>query len=288
MLLHLEIFALVFTGTFLLFSPRRSGLEVLERLSGARTVSEEDGVGDFRERVLKPWLQDLGGLLARLTPAALRRQGAGRLALAGRPWSLEIHYLLKALLTALALGLLLAGPRFFLPALVLVILANRLPDFFLARRAAGRRHSFLRFFPDVLDLLAISVEAGLGLDAALNQVSQRFPEPITGEFGTVLSEIRLGRPRAEALRGLSGRLNLPELTAFVSALNQAETMGVGITEVLRIQAETLRARRAQSVQERVMKVPIKMLFPLIFFILPALFLVLLGPIALSLKGVLFA
>lgn len=286
MLLHLEIFALVFVGTILLFSPRRSSLEALERLAATRP---EDGAGvpDFRERVLKPWLQDLGGLLARLTPAALRRQGIGRLALAGRPWSLEIHYLLKALLTTLALGSLLAGPRFLLLALVLVILANRLPDFYLARRAAGRRRLFLRFFPEVLDLLAISVEAGLGLDAALSQVSQRFPDPIASEFGTVLSEIRLGRPRAEALRGLSGRLSLAELTAFVMALNQAEEMGVGIAEVLRIQAETLRVRRAQVIQERVMKVPIKMLFPLIFFILPALFLVLLGPIALSLKGVLF-
>ncbi|MEL5849945.1 MAG: type II secretion system F family protein, partial [Candidatus Igneacidithiobacillus chanchocoensis] len=184
-----------------------------------------------------------------------------------------------------ALFPLILGAKAIPMTLVGVVLALRLPDFLAERQGTIRRQMVLRSLPDALDLLAISVEAGLGFEGALDRVARRLPGPAAEEFNQVLQDIRLGQPRGEALLSMADRVRLPEVRSLAVAVNQAEEMGVGVLEVLRTQSESLRTRRAQALQEQAMKIPIKMLFPLIFFILPALFVVLLGPIVLNLHGV---
>jgi tight adherence protein C len=156
---------------------------------------------------------------------------------------------------------------------------GRLPINSLRRRAAARQHKMQRSLPDTLDLITVSVEAGLGLDAALQKVVEKTRGPLREEFGRVLQEVSLGQLRRQALRDLSGRCDVPELTSFVSAIIQADQMGLGIAEVLRAQADEVRLRRRQRAEETAMKAPVKMLFPLIMCIFPAMMTVLLGPAA---------
>ena len=144
-------------------------------------------------------------------------------------------------------------------------------------KARNRGKEIQRDLPDILDLLTVSVEAGLGFDAALVKVVERKKGPLADEFGIVLREIRVGKPRKEALRELSERVKVDDITSLVSAVIQADQLGVGISNILRIQAEQVRTKRRQQAEESAMKAPIKMLFPLVFFIFPTLFVVLLGP-----------
>ena len=138
-----------------------------------------------------------------------------------------------------------------------------------------------RELPDALDLLTISVEAGLAFDAALSQVARNTDGPLAEEFFRVLQEMQIGLGRAEAMRALGERTDLPELRGFVSAMVQADSFGIPIASVLRVQASQMRIKRSQRAEELAQKVPVKILFPLIFCILPALFIVILGPAAIT-------
>jgi tight adherence protein C len=131
--------------------------------------------------------------------------------------------------------------------------------------------------PDAIDLLTISVEAGLGFDAALSQVARNTEGPLAGEFFRVLQEMQIGKGRSDALRALGERTTIPELRGFVGAMVQADAFGIAVANVLRAQAKEMRIKRYQRAEEAAQKVPVKILFPLIFFILPALFVVILGP-----------
>jgi tight adherence protein C len=138
--------------------------------------------------------------------------------------------------------------------------------------------------PDVLDLLTVSVEAGLGFDQAVVKVIEKFKGPLAEEFHRTLQEVRMNKPRREALRALADRVGIDDLTAFIAALIQADQLGVSIAKVLRIQSDQMRIKRRQRAEEQAQKASIKMLFPLIFFIFPAMFIVLLGPAVLSMMG----
>jgi tight adherence protein C len=140
-----------------------------------------------------------------------------------------------------------------------------------------RQSSIQIFMPDMIDLITVSVEAGLGLDAAIQRVSQRFANPLSEEFMRAMQEVRLGRTRVEALRDMARRTDVPDLTSFITSLVQAELLGIAIANVLRLQSERLREKRSQRAREQAQKAPIKMVFPLVLFIFPALFVVILGP-----------
>jgi tight adherence protein C len=152
-----------------------------------------------------------------------------------------------------------------------------LPEFWLGRRVRARQHAILLMIPDALDLLTISVRAGLGFDAALAKVVEKLQGPLSDEFRRALAEVRVGKARREALRDIVPRTEVVPLTNFIGAIIQAEQLGVSISKVLQVQSEQLRIERRQRAEEMAAKAPIKMLFPLVGCIFPSLFIVILGP-----------
>ena len=152
-----------------------------------------------------------------------------------------------------------------------------IPDFGLKAKSDRRQVQIQKSLPDTLDLLCVSVEAGLGFDAAVAKVVEKSTGPLAEEFGRLLQEIRMGKPRRAALKDMAHRSQVEDLSTFITAIIQADQLGVSIGNVLNIQSQEMRRKRRQRAEEAAMKAPIKMLFPLIFFIFPALFVVLLGP-----------
>ena len=160
------------------------------------------------------------------------------------------------------------------------------PDMFLNSRTKARREQIRAELPDALDLLAVSVEAGLGFDGAVVRVTEHMKGPLAEEFALTLSEMRIGESRQDALKKLAERVDTPELGAFVRSIIQADQFGISLGRILRVQATDTRLRRQAAAEERAMKAPIKMLFPTVMFIFPAMFLVTLGPAFLNIKTVL--
>ena len=187
------------------------------------------------------------------------------------------------ILCGLVLGGLIGQHGFGLLRLVaiLVPVGIYLPVAWLARRRDDRQESIRRDLPDVLDLLAISVEAGVGFEGAIEVVTRHFDTPLSTEFGRTLREMELGLPRREALQNLKRRTEVPELSNFVLVLVQADALGMPIGRVLRVQAGEMRSKRRQWAREKAAKLPVKILVPLVLFILPPMFAVLLGPAAIS-------
>jgi tight adherence protein C len=163
-----------------------------------------------------------------------------------------------------------------------------LPSFWLGSKIRARQKEIQRAMPDALDILVICVEAGLGFDAALQRLTEKADNALTGEFRRALAEIKMGRARREALREMVTRTEVPDLNTFVSAIIQADQLGVSVSRVLSIQAEQMRTLRRQRAEELAAKAPLKMLFPMVFLIFPSMFIVILGPALISiLEGGIF-
>jgi tight adherence protein C len=175
-------------------------------------------------------------------------------------------------LGGLLMGALFLGAVFFLA-----------PDYYLTLKARGRKERVRADLPDALDLLAVSVEAGMGFDASLAKMNEHMDGPLSEEFGLTLSEMRIGESRQEALKRLAERVDADELSAFTRAIIQADQLGTSLGRILRVQAADARLRRQAAAEERAMKAPIKMLFPTVLFIFPAMFLVILGPAILNVQ-----
>lgn len=269
---------------------RRPSLEK-ERLGqyAQRTVTLEEIElqAPFSERVLRPFLGKLSGLVARVTPQsnvdAIRRD----LTLAGSPSNLQANDFLglKGML-----ALVFGGGTFVLlsfsktpPLNTALYVAGltfsgfMLPNVWLSTKISARKSAITKALPDALDLLTISVEAGLGFDLALAKVVEKWNNPLTLEFARVLTEMRVGKPRREALRDMVARTDVADVTAFVAAIIQADQLGVSISRVLQIQSEQMRVRRRQRAEERAHEAPVKMTFPMVFLIFPAMLIVILGP-----------
>jgi tight adherence protein C len=240
-----------------------------------------------RERLIKPFYNAALGLTRRFTPAGAREAIRRKLIMAGSPFGWDPDRVLVAkvacLTGAVVLGLLLlavfglAWPLRVMGFLAIGLLGYWLPNIVLTNTVQRRQNEIRSALPDSIDLLTICVEAGLGFDAALAHVSKNTTGPLADEFYRTLQEVQLGRSRNEAMRNLADRTNIPELRAFVLAMVQADIFGVSVANVLRIQAKDMRIKRRQLAEERAMKVPIKVLFPVLFCIFPALFVVILGP-----------
>jgi tight adherence protein C len=186
------------------------------------------------------------------------------------------------------LGIAFASSQSPLMAVAIVLGLGALgfigPDYVVNSKIKSRQEKIRSQLPDALDLLAVSVEAGLGFDGAVSRLTESLTGPLIDEFNLTLSEMRVGESRPEALRKLAERAQVPELSAFTRALIQADTLGISLGRILRIQAADTRDRRQAMAEERAMKAPIKMLFPTVLFIFPSMFIVTIGPAFLSLKG----
>lgn len=244
----------------------------------------------FGERVMAPTMHRLTALGRRFTPADQTARIRKRLDLAGNPaaWDVDrvLAFKVLGLMLGGVLGLLLGGVwRGVLSAvglaLVFAAIGYFVPNLLLYQKAYNRSDTIRKALPDALDLLTISVEAGLAFDAALSQVARNTTGPLAEEFFRVLQEMQIGKGRSEAMRALAERTDVNELRGFVTAMVQADSFGIPIANVLRVQAREMRIKRSQRAEEAAQKVPVKILFPLIFCILPALFIVILGPAAIT-------
>jgi tight adherence protein C len=255
--------------------------------SGARMGDETKASPPLFERAFRPLLARAEVLARRFTPADLRARVAHKLALAGSPDNWDADKLMAVRLLggvgAPLVVLLLSLPgdgggmgTFALLGLSVFVGAQG-PDIVLTRKAQTRQAEIRATLPDTIDLLTISVEAGLGFDAALHQVVHKVPGELSAEITRTMQEMQVGASRAEAFRNLADRSDVDELRSFVIAMTQADAFGISVSKVLRAQSKEMRTKRRQRAEEQAMKLPVKLLFPLIFCVLPTLFIVILGP-----------
>jgi tight adherence protein C len=257
----------------------------------ARNLEELELQQPFAERTIRPLIARLSRIGSRMGSASSTQNAEKRLALAGNPGELRVtDWIGVKILVGLGAGIIafvllgVVARNFSLGFLLGVILTGvgyMIPEFWLGGKVRARQKAILKMIPDTLDLLTISVRAGLGFDAALAKVVEKLPGPLTDEFRRALAEVRVGKARRDALRDMIPRTEVQPLSNFIGAIIQAEQLGVSISKVLQVQSEQLRIERRQRAEEMAAKAPIKMLFPLVGCIFPSLFIVILGPAMIS-------
>ena len=256
----------------------------------AKNLEELELQAPFLERTLRPIAAGLSGRMSRVASSSFQERTEKRLALAGNPGNLRVADWLGIKVVSAVVGALLFVFLFGivgilgLPPILRILMGGvgllfgyTIPEFWLGGRVKKRQHLILLQIPDALDLLTISVRAGLGFDAALGKIVEKMEGPLVDEFRRALAEVRVGKARREALRDIVPRTEVGPLTNFLGAIIQAEQLGVSISKVLQVQSEQLRIERRQRAEEQAAKAPIKMLFPLVGCIFPSLFIVILGP-----------
>jgi tight adherence protein C len=266
--------------------PLKARLNQLGQMT-AKDLQELELQQPFFDRTIKPLAGRLSGAVARITSSSFTERTEKRLAMAGNPGDMKVSDWLG--IKVIASGVF-AGVLFILfgvlggditQGLLMGLLGAGIgyigPEFWLGRRVKARQKAILIQIPDALDLLTISVRAGLGFDAALGKVVEKMKGPLVDEFRRALAEVRVGKARREALRDIVPRTEVQPLSNFISAIIQAEQLGVSISKVLQVQSEQLRIERRQRAEEQAAQAPIKMLFPLVGCIFPSLFVVILGP-----------
>jgi tight adherence protein C len=268
----------------------RSSLRQLDDYE-VESVRETELLAPLHERAIAPLMGGLTGIGRRFTPGDYTDRVRQKLVAAGKADAdaLDRFLAVRVITIALVVPALFLTYQFLplsglaqwaaLAMVAFLLIAG--PDAKLNREVEERAFELRRKLPDVMDLLVISVEAGLGFEQALDRTVASVPGPLTQEFSRMLGEIRAGANRADAMRALDARTDLPEIRAFVLAILQADTFGVSIGDVMRSQAEEMRIRRRQMAQERAQKAPVKMMLPMVFCIFPALFVVVLGPAAIN-------
>jgi tight adherence protein C len=240
----------------------------------------------FQERVLRPLFRKLADIVTRFTPERQLESTRRQLELAGNPSNLDaatflgvrvgatiglgvMAFLLFVIISPQPNGLLYtvggAALGFFFPAL------------WLKSKITKRQDGIVKALPDALDLLTICVEAGLGFDAAMGKVYEKWDNDLAVAFGRVLQEIQFGKLRREALRDMSSRMDVPDVTSFVAAIIQADQLGVSMAKILRVQTDQMRVKRRQRAQEKAQQAPVKMMIPMVLLIFPSIWIVLLGP-----------
>ena len=273
----------------------RSSLRQLEGYE-VENVRDQELLAPISERALLPVLGGLTNLGRRFTPVGYVDSVRKKFIYAGNGSADAVDRFLAVrvitvLLTPFAFILMYVwnpigadGMTQFLAFALLAFALLAGPDAILSRRVQERQHELQVSLPDVLDLLTISVEAGLGFEQALDRTISAVPGALSEEFARMLGEVRAGASRSEAMRALEQRTNVPEVRSFVLAILQADTFGVSIGRVLRAQAEEMRIKRRQLAQERAQKAPVKMLIPMVFCIFPALFVIVIGPAIINIRN----
>lgn len=248
---------------------------------------DEELQSSFIDRIIKPSLEWLSAVTQRFTPIRKRQMIEKRLILAGNPWNLNanefisLYYAVTAITGVIVFVIaflytdrkMIQGLSFFWG----VLFGRILLDMVLKIKMKNRHISIGKELPDILDLLTVSVEAGLGFDAAIKKVVEKTKGTMSIEFNKTLQEMKMGKSRRDALKDLINRTEEEDLSSFITAMIQADQMGISIANVLRVQSKQMRVCRKQKIEEKAMKAPIKMLLPMVFFIFPTIFIVLLGP-----------
>ena len=275
--------------------PLQSRLAEFIQRGDVSSLEEIELSQPFSERVIVPVVRSIGEFSARFTPQKAIQDTARKLELAGNPWPVDAPTFLAI---RFILAVVLGG---FLVAVVLISPASSatdnfmyiggaafagffLPHLMLTSKITRRQKEIRNAMPDALDLLTICVEAGLGFDAALSKVSEKWENELSLAFARVIREIQLGKVRREALKDMSDRLGIPEVTSFIAAIIQSEQLGVSMAKVLRIQADQMRMKRRQFAEEEAHKAPIKMLIPMALLIFPSILIIILTPAVMQIMG----
>jgi tight adherence protein C len=291
-----SVFLAAFLVADLVTLPSRERLGSIRRASNygrTRIAAGELDDGTFKERALLPMKTGMARAVLRLMPKANVQTVSAKLLNAGlsRTLSPTTYLASKGLLAlggfigaqvlAPVLGFLASKGLLF--GIVLALVGFMLPDVVITFKARARKEVLRAELPDALDILAVSVEAGMGFDGAISKLTEHMEGPLAEEFGLTLGEMRIGESRSNALTKMMHRIGTPEFSAFVRAIIQADQLGISLGRILKVQASDSRMRRQLAAEERAMKAPIKMLFPTVLFIFPAMFIVILGPAFLNLS-----
>ncbi len=250
---------------------------------------------DFSERAVAPLLQGIGRFALRYTPTGWVAKAQRRIVLAGWAERMDGNSWAAIRIIAMVAGIILAFvlvPKVDSTMMklavggLLLFLGFLGPEASLNRAIDDRRREMERSLPDIIDLLVISVEAGLGFEAAMSRVVQNVPGELAREFSRTLQETRVGVSRHQAFRNMSARTDVDDLNSFILSLIQADSFGVSISRMLRVQADEMRVRRRQRIQEKAFAAPVKMIFPMLVCIFPSIFIVILGPAAINISNAL--
>jgi tight adherence protein C len=249
----------------------------------------------FAERVIIPLINRIGTFSARFTPQKVIQDTARKLELAGNPWPIDaptfltIRFILAVVIGGLVIATVLTNPSGYASDNFMyiggaILGGFYLPQIMLSRKITQRQKEIRKAMPDALDLLTICVEAGLGFDAAMSKVAEKWETELSLAFARVIREVQLGKVRREALKDMSDRLGIPEMTSFVAAIIQSEQLGVSMAKVLRIQSDQMRVKRRQYAEEEAHKAPIKMIIPMALLIFPTIMIIILTPAAIQIMG----
>lgn len=286
------LIALGIFGVFLKMSmPTRNAVSIESRLQAfaerPRTLEEMELEQPFRERVIKPIIEGVTRFFGKMAPSKGMEKLRLQLVLAGNPYNMQVpeftgvRFIAGITLGVLGLAVaLLTGSalvQIMMYTVLMLIAGFTLPVFWLRSKVKKRQKVILKTLPDAIDLMTISVEAGLAFDGAMQRVADKWDNALSAEFGRALAEMRVGKSKRDALRELVARTGVADLSTFVASIIQADQLGVSIAKVLRIQSEQMRIRRRQRAEEQAHKAPILMMIPMVFLIFPATYIVILGP-----------
>ncbi|HVC32289.1 MAG TPA: type II secretion system F family protein [Chloroflexota bacterium] len=276
----------LFIGIMLMRQPDPVRERMNEVLPPARSLEELELQQPFSQRVVRPFVRTLARLVVSRTPQSTLDGIRHNLLLAGSPGNLDVRDFLgiKGLFGVFCAGLAAFVFSGTIPTLALIgagaggaFLGYMLPNLWLRGRIRTRQKEVQRTLPDALDLLTICVEAGLGFEGALVRVTQKWHNAMADEFGHALAEMRMGVSRRDALTAIVTRTDVPDVATFIAAIVQADQLGVSIGRVLHTQAAQMRTQRRLRAEELAHQAPVKMVFPMIFLIFPALYVIILGP-----------
>lgn len=286
------IVAIGILGVFVKLSMQKpTNISIEERLTqfAERQLSLEDIELEqpFSERVIKPIIGNITRFAGKLTPSQSMEKQRMQLVLAGNPYNMQVtEFTAMRLISAVIFGIIALGAAFLMQVefiqLILfpglgVAIGYLAPVFWLSKKIKSRQKNILKILPDAIDLMTISVEAGLAFDGAMQRVADKWDNELAWEFSRAISEMRVGKTKRDALREIVARTAVPDLSTFVASVIQADQLGVSIAKVLRVQSEQMRIRRRQRAEEQAHKAPILMMIPMVFLIFPATYIVILGP-----------
>lgn len=296
--IFITIYLIVYFVLGQIFKSRQAINIRLDRIAKDDPKNQDSELGKpLFARLIKPMLEQMSKTVLKVAPKEIISAFENKVVMAGNPNNLGVSDWLNIQgLVIICIPLITIAIGYYASFetrnIILIVMSEAIlglimPSLILGKIAGDRQKKIVNALPDVLDLLTVSVEAGLGFDGALAKVVDKMPGPLAVEFENVLQEMKVGKQKKDALKDMSERVGVQDLSSFVGSIIQADQLGVSIGNVLRIQSEQMRQRRRQRAQEKAMKAPVKMLIPMLLFVFPTIFSVLLGPVVVRMMNVFF-